>query len=259
MEKLIRDADVLVENFAPGAMDRMGLSWENLQEWNPRLIFGSVKGFNDDSSWNDLKVYENVAQCAGGARVDHRLLGRPADRQRRRPRRQQHRHAPADRHPDRADRPRQDRQGPEGLGVDAGRRAQPVPGQAARPAATGSGRLPGGVPAVPERRVRRRRPARRQRRRRRPARLGAQVQGLGDRPQRLHLLHDPGAELEAHRRGHRQARMGRGPGVQHRARPPGQDLRDLRRDREVAGRQDQVRGGRHPARVGGALRAGDVA
>src|ERR1700720_1295668 len=67
MEKLIRDADVLVENFAPGAMDRMGLSWETLQEWNPRLIFGSVKGFNDASPWNDLKVYENVAQCAGGA------------------------------------------------------------------------------------------------------------------------------------------------------------------------------------------------
>jgi formyl-CoA transferase len=66
MEKLVREADILVENFAPGAMDRMGLSWETLREWNPRLIFGSVKGFNDESSWNDLKVYENVAQCAGG-------------------------------------------------------------------------------------------------------------------------------------------------------------------------------------------------
>ncbi|MDX6237291.1 MAG: formyl-CoA transferase [Kribbellaceae bacterium] len=67
LEKLIRDADVLVENFAPGAMDRMGLSWEHIHELNPRLIFGSVKGFNDDSPWADLKVYENVAQCAGGA------------------------------------------------------------------------------------------------------------------------------------------------------------------------------------------------
>src|ERR1700760_2851510 len=67
MEKLIRDADVLVENFAPGAMDRMGLSWEHIHELNPRLIFGSVKGFNEDSPWADLKVYENVAQCAGGA------------------------------------------------------------------------------------------------------------------------------------------------------------------------------------------------
>jgi len=66
MEKLVREADILVENFAPGAMDRMGLGWETLHEWNPRLIFGSVKGFNDESSWNDLKVYENVAQCAGG-------------------------------------------------------------------------------------------------------------------------------------------------------------------------------------------------
>src|SRR2546425_9271525 len=42
MKKLIRGADVLVENFAPGAMDRMGLSWDKIPEWNPRLIFGSV-------------------------------------------------------------------------------------------------------------------------------------------------------------------------------------------------------------------------
>ncbi|HEY1666303.1 MAG TPA: formyl-CoA transferase [Trebonia sp.] len=67
MEQLIKRADVLVENFAPGAMDRMGLGWDVISTWNPRLIFGSVKGFNDQSSYTDLKVYENVAQCAGGA------------------------------------------------------------------------------------------------------------------------------------------------------------------------------------------------
>jgi formyl-CoA transferase len=67
MEQLIRKADVLVENFAPGAMDRMGFSWEHIQELNPSLIYGSVKGFNDQSPYSDLKVYENVAQCAGGA------------------------------------------------------------------------------------------------------------------------------------------------------------------------------------------------
>jgi formyl-CoA transferase len=67
MEKLIREADVLVENFGPGAMDRMGLTWEHIQELNPTLIYGSVKGFNDQSPYADLKVYENVAQCAGGA------------------------------------------------------------------------------------------------------------------------------------------------------------------------------------------------
>jgi len=67
MERLVREADVFVENLGPGAMDRMGLSWERLHELNPRLIYGSVKGFNDDSPWKDLKVYENVAQAAGGA------------------------------------------------------------------------------------------------------------------------------------------------------------------------------------------------
>jgi formyl-CoA transferase len=67
MEELIRVSDVLVENFAPGAMDRMGLSWEHIQELNPRLIYGTVKGFNDQSRFGDLKVYDNVAQAAGGA------------------------------------------------------------------------------------------------------------------------------------------------------------------------------------------------
>jgi formyl-CoA transferase len=67
MERLIRQADILVENFHPGAMDHMGFTWEHLQELNPRLIFGSVKGFNDESQYFDIKCYENVAQCAGGA------------------------------------------------------------------------------------------------------------------------------------------------------------------------------------------------
>ena len=67
LEQLIREADVLVENFAPGALDRMGFTWEHIHEINPRLVFGSVKGFSDGSPYADLKVYENVAQCAGGA------------------------------------------------------------------------------------------------------------------------------------------------------------------------------------------------
>src|SRR5438093_10424086 len=67
LEKLIREADVLVENFAPGALDRMGFTWERIQELNPRIIFGSIKGFSEGSPYADLKVYENVAQCAGGA------------------------------------------------------------------------------------------------------------------------------------------------------------------------------------------------
>jgi formyl-CoA transferase len=58
MEKLIREANVLVENFAPGAMDRMGRSWEHIQELTPKIILGSVKGFNDSSPYSDIKVYE---------------------------------------------------------------------------------------------------------------------------------------------------------------------------------------------------------
>src|SRR2546428_9857034 len=67
LEKLIREADVLVENFAPGAMDRMGFTWEHIQELNPQIIFGSIKAFSDGSPYAELKVYENVAQCEGRA------------------------------------------------------------------------------------------------------------------------------------------------------------------------------------------------
>ncbi|MEQ4672719.1 formyl-CoA transferase [Providencia manganoxydans] len=67
MERLIKQADILVENFHPGAIDHMGFTWEHIQELNPRLIFGSIKGFNENSPYADVKAYENVAQAAGGA------------------------------------------------------------------------------------------------------------------------------------------------------------------------------------------------
>src|ERR1700741_160565 len=66
LERLIRDCDVLVENFAPGALERMGFSWEHIQTLNPRMIVASVKGFGP-GPYEDCKVYENVAQCVGGA------------------------------------------------------------------------------------------------------------------------------------------------------------------------------------------------
>jgi len=64
--KLIQACDVMVENFAPGAIDRMGFPWEQIQELNPRMIYASVKGFGP-GPYEDCKVYENVAQCTGGA------------------------------------------------------------------------------------------------------------------------------------------------------------------------------------------------
>jgi formyl-CoA transferase len=66
LDDLIRHCDVLVENFAPGAMERMGFSWEHIHAVNPRMIVASVKGFGP-GPYVDCKVYENVAQCAGGA------------------------------------------------------------------------------------------------------------------------------------------------------------------------------------------------
>ena len=64
--KLIKHCDVMVENFAPGAIDRMGFPWEKIQEINPRMIYASVKGFGP-GPFEDCKVYENVAQCTGGS------------------------------------------------------------------------------------------------------------------------------------------------------------------------------------------------
>jgi formyl-CoA transferase len=66
LSKLVKHCDVLVENFAPGALDRMGFTWEKIQELNPRMIVASVKGFGP-GPYEDCKVYENVAQCAGGS------------------------------------------------------------------------------------------------------------------------------------------------------------------------------------------------
>ena len=72
--QLIKECDVMVENFAPGALDRMGFSWEKIQEINPRMIYASVKGFGP-GQYEDCKVYENVAQCAGGSASTTGMLG----------------------------------------------------------------------------------------------------------------------------------------------------------------------------------------
>ena len=66
LTRLIKECDVLVENFAPGALDRMGFSWERVHEINPRIIMASIKAFGP-GKYEDCKVYENVAQCAGGS------------------------------------------------------------------------------------------------------------------------------------------------------------------------------------------------
>jgi formyl-CoA transferase len=66
LEAMVKHCDVMVENFAPGVLDRMGFGWERIQQLNPRMIVASIKGFGP-GPYEDCKVYENVAQCAGGA------------------------------------------------------------------------------------------------------------------------------------------------------------------------------------------------
>ena len=72
--RLIEECDVMVENFAPGALDRMGFSWDRIQEINPRMIYASVKGFGP-GPYEDCKVYENGAQCTGGSASTTGMLG----------------------------------------------------------------------------------------------------------------------------------------------------------------------------------------
>src|SRR3974390_2078002 len=66
LDRLVKACDVLVENFAPGALDRLGLTFEHIHTRNARRIVASVKGFGP-GPYEDCKVYENVAQCAGGS------------------------------------------------------------------------------------------------------------------------------------------------------------------------------------------------
>jgi len=66
LEGLIKICDVLVENFGPGVLDRMGFTWERVHQINPRIVMASVKGFGP-GPYENCKVYENVAQCTGGS------------------------------------------------------------------------------------------------------------------------------------------------------------------------------------------------
>ena len=63
---LVKKSDVLVENFGPGAVDRMGFTWDRLQELNPRLVYASIKGFGE-GPYTHYKAYEVVAQAMGGS------------------------------------------------------------------------------------------------------------------------------------------------------------------------------------------------
>lgn len=67
LTKLIKECDIFVENLHPGAMDKLGFSWEVVHKLNPKCIYGTIKGFPLSSRFKDLKAYEPVAQVTAGA------------------------------------------------------------------------------------------------------------------------------------------------------------------------------------------------
>lgn len=65
-EKLVRKADIVVENFSPGTMDRLGLGWERLKELNSGVIYASISGFGHTGPWKDHRSYDPIAQATSG-------------------------------------------------------------------------------------------------------------------------------------------------------------------------------------------------
>src|SRR5437667_1750954 len=65
--ELLKKSDILMENFGPGVLDRLGFPWEKIHEINPRVVMGSIKGFGSSGPYADFKAYENVAQAMGGS------------------------------------------------------------------------------------------------------------------------------------------------------------------------------------------------
>lgn len=67
LTKLIKEADIFVENLHPGAMDKLGFSWDAVHALNPKCIYGTIKGFPVSSKFKDLKAYEPIAQVTAAA------------------------------------------------------------------------------------------------------------------------------------------------------------------------------------------------
>jgi formyl-CoA transferase len=64
---LLKECDIVMENFGPGVLDRLGFTWEKIHAINPRIVMGSIKGFGSSGPYAEFKAYENVAQAMGGA------------------------------------------------------------------------------------------------------------------------------------------------------------------------------------------------
>ncbi|MBV9248898.1 MAG: CoA transferase [Acetobacteraceae bacterium] len=66
VKDMLREADVCVENFAPGTIERLGLGYEAVRELNPSIIYASVKGFGEGSPYENNLAFDMIAQACGG-------------------------------------------------------------------------------------------------------------------------------------------------------------------------------------------------
>ena len=74
---LVKTCDVMMENFGPGVLDRLGFGWEKVHEINPRIVMASIKGFGTEGPYAAFKAYENVAQAMGGSMSTSGFLDGP--------------------------------------------------------------------------------------------------------------------------------------------------------------------------------------
>ena len=242
---LIKSCDVLVENFGPGVLDRMGFPWEKIQSINPKMIVASIKGFGP-GPYEDCKVYENVAQCTGGSASTtgfrdglplvtgaqigdsgtglHLALGIVTALYQRTVtgKGQKVTAAMQDGVLNLARVKLRDQQRlAHGPLKEYSQFGEGIPfGDAVPRAGNDFGR--------------------------RPARPHPQMQGLGDRSQRLHLFHHPGAGVGEDLRRDRRTRLEDPPGLRQAACSAVAPQRNLRAHRTVDDDEDQIRGDGYP-------------
>lgn len=79
LRELVRTADVLIQNFRPGALDKLGFGYDEMRALNPGLVYVSISGFGPDGPRSGQRVYDNVIQAASGlASVQtDKVTGRP--------------------------------------------------------------------------------------------------------------------------------------------------------------------------------------
>ncbi len=77
LRKLLRDADILIENFRPGTLEKWGLGWEQLSQLNPKLIMVRVSGYGQTGPYRDLPGFGVIGEAMGGLRYLSGEPGRP--------------------------------------------------------------------------------------------------------------------------------------------------------------------------------------